>query len=401
MTKEQEFVMRWFREYYSRTAIAGPTKFEQREFGFMYFDKDFVRRHVGFKRPDDLRKYLVSQVPMHVYYSSALYEIPSAPKMDQKGWLGADLVFDLDADHIKGAETMSYAQMLSLVKKDMIKLLDDFLFGDMGFGETDVRLVFSGGRGYHAHISDEKVLKLKSHERSEIVDYVSGTDLDLDAIFPKSVSMVKDYKTHMKAEKAVAMPAEGSGGWKGHARRTTAQLFEELRFMELEEVRARFPNLSRYKDATVLGLQRDLFGDRGGERLGYQLIMENNSLEYVSDRYKEALLDLVKSEVRPRAAAEVDEPVTRDIKRLIRMPSSLHGKTGMRVIEMRRDDLTDFDPLRDAFPGTFPDDPVKVHVKAPVDLLIKGQRISGDGVIEVPTFAAMFLVLRMKAAMVP
>ncbi|MFA5314029.1 MAG: DNA primase small subunit PriS, partial [Methanomassiliicoccales archaeon] len=359
MTKEQEFAMRWFREYYSRTAIAGPTKFERREFGFMYFDKDFVRRHVGFKRPDDLRKYLVSQVPMHVYYSSALYEMPSAPKMDQKGWLGADLVFDLDADHIKGAETMSYDQMLSLVKKDMIKLLDDFLFGDMGFGEDDVRLVFSGGRGYHAHISDEKVLKLKSHERSEIVDYVSGTDLDLDAIFPQSVSMMKDFKTHKKAEKAVAMPGEGSGGWKGHARRTTAQLFEELRFMELEEVRARFPNLSKYKDATVLGLQKDLFGDRGGERLGYQLIMENNSLEYVSDRYKEALLELVKSEVKPRAAAEVDEPVTRDIKRLIRMPASLHGKTGMRVIEMRRDDLTDFDPLRDALPEAFPDDPVK------------------------------------------
>ena len=38
--------------------------------------------------------------------------------------------------------------------------------------------------------------------------------------------------------------------------------------------------------------------------------MENNSLEYVSDRYKEALLELIRSEVKPRAAAKVDEPVT-------------------------------------------------------------------------------------------
>ena len=100
------------------------------------------------------------------------------------------------------------------------------------------------------------------------------------------------------------------------------------------------------------------------------------------------------------AAAQVDEPVTRDIKRLIRLPGSLHGKTGMRVISMSRDDLTGFDPLRDAFPSIFPDTPQKVEVRSRVDLKLKGQRVFGEGVIEVPTFAAIFLALRYKARII-
>ena len=103
---------------------------------------------MGFRNMGDLRNYLVRQVPMHAYYSSAFYENPNAPKMEMKGWQGADLVFDLDADHLKGAEAMTYAEMLSAVKRDMVRLLDDFSrFGDLGFAEEDVKIVFSGGRG--------------------------------------------------------------------------------------------------------------------------------------------------------------------------------------------------------------------------------------------------------------
>ena len=100
-----------------------------------------------------------------------------------------------------------------------------------------------------------------------------------------------------------------------------------------------------------------------------------------------------------RSAAEVDEPVTRDVKRLIRMPGSLHGKTAMRVIPLHRDELNGFEPLRDAFPPLFPDHPIKVVVKNPVDITLRGKRIKGEGTIEVPTYAALFMILRMKASL--
>ncbi len=42
---------------------------------------------------------LAETVPSDVYHSCAYYENPDFD-MDKKGWIGADLVFDIDADHI-------------------------------------------------------------------------------------------------------------------------------------------------------------------------------------------------------------------------------------------------------------------------------------------------------------
>lgn len=131
----------------------------------MFFDRDFVRRHLGFLEENDYRRFLLNQVPSHAYFSSARYERPAAPTMDLKGWMGADLIFDLDADHIRGAEGLSYQDMLILVKKEAASLLDRYIFGELGFEEKHVRISFSGGRGYHIHVSHPRLLKLGSHER--------------------------------------------------------------------------------------------------------------------------------------------------------------------------------------------------------------------------------------------
>jgi len=52
-----------------------------------------------------LYKYILEEkTPIHLYYSSAYYEEPSADKMDLKGWLGSDLIFDIDSDHYPGCD---------------------------------------------------------------------------------------------------------------------------------------------------------------------------------------------------------------------------------------------------------------------------------------------------------
>ena len=104
MGPDQEFMMDWFHRYYSSFNPLPPSQLDKREFGFMFFDHDFVQRHIGFNSTYDLQKYLMSQVPSHVYYSSAYYQFPGASTMGEKSWTGADLILDLDADHIKGAQ---------------------------------------------------------------------------------------------------------------------------------------------------------------------------------------------------------------------------------------------------------------------------------------------------------
>jgi DNA primase small subunit len=147
-------------------------------------------------------------------------------------------------------------------------------------------------------------------------------------------------------------------------------------------------------------MRRSLHGVRGAST-GLEIMMRENSLEYfTSDRVKEVFMQMVLLSLRERMSGQIDEPVTRDIKRLIRLPGSLHGKTGLKVVTLTRDEMADFDPLRDAVPEVFPDRPVKVVLKEGTDVTIRGFRARGSGPSEVPAYAAVFLVLRRWATLV-
>jgi DNA primase small subunit len=99
------------------------------------------------------------------------------------------------------------------------------------------------------------------------------------------------------------------------------------------------------------------------------------------------------------SAGETDEPVTCDVKRLIRLPSSLHGKTGLKVVKISVDDLKDFNPLRDAV--VLPADPVRIAIHQSVSLEMNDQSFHlSEGEHEVPTYLAVFLIGRKEATLV-
>lgn len=399
ISKETEFVISWFRKHYEKSPPPPPERFGRREFGFMFFDRDFVQRHVAFTRSKDLASFLMSQVPAHVYYSSAYYEVPSAPTMDEKGWLGADLVFDLDADHIKGAETMSYPEMLAAVKKEIIRLLDEFLMGDLGFGSQDIKIVFSGGRGYHVHVSDERVTSLKSHERREIVDYITGTDLSIDWVFPADPFEKRQFKHVTRVGISRRFPPANSTAWRRRFRKGTEVLLNEIQGLSIGTLKERYPSLKNEPDHLIEKMLDDLFSKRMGTA-GKDNLFVNNTLEiFSSDKARDLFLKFIFEEVKSRMAGQLDEPVTSDIKRLIRLPFTLHGKTGLLVVRMGRDGLDEFDPLRDAIPDTFTDDPVNLIVNRRIDIKLKNERFALEGEVEVPIFAAIFLLCRKEAVL--
>ena len=75
------------------------------------------------------------------------------------------------------------------------------------------------------------------------------------------------------------------------------------------------------------------------------------------------------SRLRERAAL-ADEPVTTDIKRLIRLPTSLHGGSGFRVTPLSTGDLAGFDPLIDAV--VFGTRDIQVDLAVPLSMDILG-----------------------------
>jgi DNA primase catalytic subunit len=101
-----------------------------------------------------------------------------------------------------------------------------------------------------------------------------------------------------------------------------------------------------------------------------------------------------------KATGETDEPVTSDVKRLIRLPTSLHGKTGFCVVPLGIDEVKGFDPLTDAV--VMPEDTVRVDVKKALQVRLKGQNFKLEpGPAELPAYAAVFAMGRGAATLAP
>ncbi|MFQ6074280.1 MAG: DNA primase small subunit domain-containing protein, partial [Candidatus Bathyarchaeia archaeon] len=207
------FIQAKFSEYYEKNSgsIQPPPSMEKREFGFLLLKERIMLRHKSFKTAEELRDALKRLVPSNVYYSSAYYERPEE-EMEEKGWLGADLVFDIDADHIPtpcakthdtwtctNCKTTGRGQppercpecneqrfeekawpcevCLESAKEETVKLID-ILTKDFGLSTKEMSLGFSGHRGYHLHVETEEILTLDSIGRKEIVDYIVGIGLE-------------------------------------------------------------------------------------------------------------------------------------------------------------------------------------------------------------------------------
>ncbi len=380
--RTRQFVVSAFQNYYSTADIKLPPDFTSREWGFIEFTSGqdtFMKRHRAFGSEGELHDYLRGIGPAHAYYSVAYYEYPGAPKMKEKNWLKADLIFDIDSDHLPGGIN-SYADMLEKGKKETLKLLE-FLMDDFGFREEQVHAVFSGGRGYHFHISEESVLSLGSAERREIVDYVSSKGLNLDRIFSK-----KDISGDAGAESAkiAVFPSEDDGGWGGRINR---YLITYLSSIAKDEDAVKI--LSGFKGIGKTTAEKLVDNFQDESRVA---ALKKGKMDALGGIKKEILMTIVNQGVEQMAAC-VDEPVTADIKRLIRLPGSLHGKSGMKVTALSIDELETFEPLNDAV--VFGDKSVRIKVIKPFAVQMKGNDLMvEEGVQEVPEYAAIYLMCR-------
>ncbi len=119
----------------------------------------------------------------------------------------------------------------------------------------------------------------------------------------------------------------------------------------------------------------------------------------VKNRVLHAILIQQEGEFKKRLlsrAALADEPVTTDTKRLIRMPTSLHGGSGMRVQPLELRDLHDFEPLVDAV--VFSEREVRVNLLHQVRTAFLGSTYElQKGINTVPEAVAVFLCCRGMA----
>lgn len=364
-----EYLRKRFEDYYKTATFVMPPAVEQREWGFIFFDQTGevrMRRHMGFGSKSEVDSYVRSMVPRHAYHSTAYYSLPSAPTMMEKGWSGADLIFDLDADHIiRGA----YDVMLDRVKEETFKLLS-MLTGELGFTKNDIDVVFSGGRGYHIHVRNLETRQWGSAERRELVDYVCGTGID----------------------PAILLGANRSSGWAVRYRSAILEYLDELAKADRAEAIAAVGSLKGVGETSAENVVDSIKDITALVKNPKRSVPVTGSLKKVLEQEEGPLVD----KVRARAAL-TDEPVTTDIKRLIRMPGSLHGGSGFRVVPLTVSELDSFDPLTDAV--VFGDSrEVRVDLMFALSMPVLGNKYSLEkGINTVPEALGVYLCARGAA----
>jgi DNA primase small subunit len=391
----REMFRRYYVEHFALTTSLIPM-IERREFGFLSFDRQMLR-HKSFESFEELKVFLQSFVPFDVYYSCAYYENPTL-EMDRKNWFGADLIFDIDADHIltqcerihdiwvccscgfsgKGitpekcplcegekfdVDTWPCEVCLDSARLEAIKLLD-ILQSDFGLSRSDIRVFFSGHRGYHIHVECEDVKSLDSMARKEIVDYVSGIGMDLKFL----------------DEKGFEKKVRPFVGW-------SQRLIDGLKAFLSNANESSLKTLNLKKNVIDAVLQN-------------KDILLNNLLTGVWRPAKgvgfRTMVKLMEHVLATRSA-KVDTVVTTDIHRLIRMPETLNSKTGFRKAEVPISMIDSFDPFKEAV--AFKSGEVKVYVKEVPKFRISDEFFGPyrNKEVELPLAAALLLVCRGRA----
>jgi DNA primase small subunit len=349
------FLRSAYKEYYFKNAdsIEFPDDVQSREFGYIPFGGGMVR-HLSFRSRGEALAEILKQSPSSAYCSNARYEFPTRP-VEEKGWLGAELIFDIDATDIpsacKRAHDLWYCERCHssaklpkppkctkcggattdfhgtcetclAAAKDHALHVVRFLAEDFGVPRGAVRLYFSGNRGYHLHVSDPRFDRLDQQARGEIADYMRGASL------PALQSIASTIRRG---------PAGAGAQGEGWTRRITGYVDE----------------------------RRPSYG---------------------------GTLQKLVSEAVSSQRALVDSAVTTDIHRVFRMAGTLHGNTGMS--KMRVESAEDFDPRVD--PVVLSARPKKVKVDFYPRFKIKGNEFGPykSETVELPTYAAVSILTR-------
>ena len=163
-----------FTQYYRTAELWTPPRLRTREWMFIPFGGGTPIRHKSFSDMNDVRRF-ICQMPQHsCFYSTAYWKKPHELKMADKEWRGADLIFDLDGDHLPGVTDKDFPSMIDVIQEQAWSLWNDFLEPDFGFKEEYLQVTFSGHRGFHLHYRDPKFFHLDSEARRELVSHIRG-----------------------------------------------------------------------------------------------------------------------------------------------------------------------------------------------------------------------------------
>lgn len=406
--REQEFLKKYFREYYYKTEIHYPTRPQHREFGIGEFGKKIVKRHLAFPDKKVFNSFLQQDAPFYVSASASLYKFPDARPMEKKEIFGSELIYEFDADDIKtkckeehdswrctqcnafgsgtvekcascGSSSLQLEQWfcpacIDETKKQVFDLID-ILKQDFGIDEG-LYINFSGNAGFHVHVENLAVEKLSKEARIQLLDYLTLHEINLELL-----GFFLDKKTFVAPKDPVF----------GQIKRIKDALHSLLLNSDASELatygliqKSKLKSVLQNKALVLEGLSSGtLFALEGGAE--------------ITKKFWHNIL----SHIVSKTSLDIDRQTSSDIYKLVRVPNTIHGGTGLiaKVLDSS-ESLSKFDAFKDSI--AFFDARTNVYITKVPRFYLYGNYFGPyeDSKLELPNYAAIYLVAKGKAKLV-
>lgn len=311
-------------------SVIGSTEFEKREFGFQVVRDNKIKfiRNISFSSTNKLMNYIRTNTPVAIYVGAIYSEGPNyfeQKTIQQLDWIKREFIIDIDLTEYdsvrpcscKGKNMlcdMCWELIIVSIQWIHLTLVDDF-------GIKDIKWVFSGRRGVHAWILDRSMSYLDEGQRSAIIDYMTFFKGDGgSANFSPTAKFNRNYQN-----------------------RTNDVIINSF-FRNATISQIEFLGFSKQRAKYILD-QRDNLGVNSNFLNNFVFNTDKLKISLPLQNYptREKIIQNIMLQWSPR----IDTAVSIDLRRILRLPGSIHGESGKRVKFLDFEEIEFFNPLNE------------------------------------------------------
>jgi DNA primase small subunit len=169
-----------FKQFYRWLGLENSDLFERREFSFT-LEHDIYVRFQSYRGEEEFKNEVMRGLPVKIdigaiYNTQPKYHKSINTSLDSKGFVPVqkEMIFDIDMTDYDDVRTCCKdAKICDKCWKFMVvayKILNAILTEDFGF--VNLMWIFSGRRGIHCWVSDERAKNLTNDGRSAIANFI-------------------------------------------------------------------------------------------------------------------------------------------------------------------------------------------------------------------------------------
>ena len=310
--------------------------FQRREFSFT-LENDVYYRFQSFTSSEELKKKLISYCPKKIDIGAMYNVLPTQHKeADPFFPQEKEIVFDIDMTDYDDIRTCCQeAKLCNKCWKYMIvayQILDQILKEDFGFNH--ILYAFSGRRGIHAWLCDERARKLQDNGRLAIANYIKfkisnikmeinqGLKWPVHPLYERAIITINKYFNDVLDEQNLLNDDKGKNLLKGLIK---AYFGKDAQMEKIDNIlNQENNNVSHIKFNQIIDYLKSISKQK----------KNNNAPDFLDLCIKDFKLNIL----YPR----LDINVSTHINHLLKSPFCIHPKTGLVAVPLSEEDILKF-----------------------------------------------------------